>query len=88
MDQPDVKHTTNRVTAINSGSAVLQNVDVINQPKWKQVEVHCRTVKEIEADFITGKAVSRETSPVLQHKGFFGIKTAQVDFRSAITDGV
>ena len=41
VDQPDVNHTTDRVTAVNGGSAVLQNVDVINQPKWKQVEVHC-----------------------------------------------
>ena len=35
VDQPNVKHTTDRVTAVNGGSAVLQNVDVINEPKGK-----------------------------------------------------
>src|SRR2546430_11769859 len=35
VDQPNVNHTTDRVTAVNGGGAVLQNVDVINQPKGK-----------------------------------------------------
>src|SRR5438874_6043699 len=88
VDQPNVKHTTDRVTAVNGGSTVLQNVDVINQPKWKQVEVHSTTEKRIEVVVIAGKTVRRETASVLQHKGFLGRKTAQVDFRLAITDGV
>ena len=44
--------------------------------------------KGIGADFITGKTVSRETPSVLQDQGFFGTKTTQVDFCSAITDGI
>src|SRR5206468_12762290 len=69
-------------------SAVLQNVDVINQPKWKQVEVHCTTEKSIEVVVIAGKTISRETTSVLQHKSFFGSKTTQIDFRLAITEGI
>ena len=88
MDQPNVKHTTDRVTAINGRGAVLQNVDVINQPKGKQVEVHCTTEKRIEVVVITGKTISRETASVLQHKSFFGTKTAQIDFRLAITEDI
>ena len=41
----------------------------------------------VGADFITGKAVSRETPSVLQDQGFLGQQTTQVDFCSAITDG-
>src|SRR5439155_14815831 len=85
VNQPDVKHATDRIASVNGGSAVLQNVDVINQSKRKQVEVHRRIEKEIEVDVITGKTVRREATSVLQHKGFFGKHTAQVDFRSAIT---
>src|SRR5205823_11077169 len=88
VDQPNVKHTTDRVTAVNGRGAVLQNVDVINQSKWKQVEVHCTTEESIEVVVIAGKTIRRETASVLQHKSFFGSKTTQVDVCSAITDAV
>src|SRR2546428_4632047 len=88
VNQPNVKHTSDCVTAVNGGSAVLQNVDVINQPNRKHVEVDCATEKRIELDCITGKTVRRETPSILQDKGFFGTYTAQVDFRLAITEGV
>src|SRR4029453_13052097 len=65
VDQPNVKHTTDRVTAVNGRSAVLQNVDVINQPKGKQVEVNCRMEKKVEVDFVTGKAGRCQTTSVL-----------------------
>ena len=41
----------------------------------------------VGADFITGEAVSCETTSVLQHQSFLGKKTTQVDFCSAVTDG-
>ena len=41
----------------------------------------------VGADFITGKAVGCDTPSVLQHQGFLGQQTTQVDFCSAITDG-
>src|SRR4029077_9505281 len=88
VDQPNVNHTTDRVTAVNGRGAVLQNVDVINQPKWKQVEVHCTTEKSIEVVVIASKTIGRETASVLQHKSFFGTKTTQIDFRLAITDNI
>ena len=61
---------------------------MINQPNRKQVEVHCRSKREIAADVVTGKAVSRDTPSILQDERFFGKKTTQVDFRSAITEDV
>src|SRR5437588_12548900 len=33
VDQPNVEHTGDRVRAINGGSPVLQDVDVIDQPE-------------------------------------------------------
>ena len=41
----------------------------------------------VGAYFITGKAVGCDTPSVLQHQGFLGQQTTQVDFCSAITDG-
>src|SRR5207244_10633099 len=87
-NNPNATYTTVRVSSANDVTAVLQNVDVINQPKWKQVEVHRRIEKEIEVDCITRKTVRRQTTSVLQNKGFFGKHTAQVDFRSAIAEVV
>src|SRR5436190_5105103 len=88
VNQPDINYASDCVTAINRGSAVLQNVDVINQPNGKYVEVECTTEKRIEADIKPGKTVRRETTSILQHEGFFGSKTAQVDLRLATADGV
>src|SRR5437660_12843132 len=76
VDQPDIHHTCNCITAVNGRSAILQNVDVINQPEWKQIEVNCRSEREIAADVITGEAISRETASVLQHKRLLGEQTA------------
>src|SRR5436190_5238696 len=88
VNQPNVKHTSDRVSAVNGGSAVLQHVDVINQPNRKHVEVDCATEKGIELDCITGKTVRRETTSILQDTGFLGAKAAQIDFGLAITEGI
>src|SRR5438094_836884 len=88
VNQPNVKNSSDCVSAVNGGSAVLQHVDVINQPNRKQVEVDCAAEKGIELNCITGKTVRRETSSILQDKSFFGTKTAQIDFRLAITEGI
>src|SRR4029453_1014416 len=88
VNQPNVKHTSDRVSAVNGGSAVQQNVYVINQPDRKHVEVDSATEKGIELDCITGKTVRRETPSILQNKGFFGTKATQIDFRLAITEGI
>src|SRR5439155_17088332 len=76
VDQPDIHHTRNCITAVNGRSAILQNVDVINQPEGKQIEVNGRSKREIAADVITGEAISRETASVLQHKRLLGEQTA------------
>src|SRR5438552_8812835 len=88
VNQPNVKHTSDRVSDVNGGSAVLLHVDVINQPNRKHVEVDCAAEKGIELNCITGKTVRRETSSILKDKSFFGTKTAQIDFRLAITEGI
>src|SRR6266480_6476470 len=72
VNQPNVENSSDCVSAINGGSAVLQHVDVINQPNRKHVEVDGATEKGIEPDCITGKTVRRETPSILQDKGFFG----------------
>src|SRR5947207_2503071 len=88
VNQRNVNYSADRVTSVNGGSAVQQDLDVINQPDRNQVEIHCRSEGEIAADVITGKAVSRETPSILQHQRFFGKETTQVDFRAAVTDDV
>ena len=44
--------------------------------------------KRIQTDIKLGKTVRRETTSIVQHKGFFGSKTAQRNLRLAIADGV
>src|SRR5437868_12087552 len=75
VDQPNVEHAGDCVRSINGGSAVLQDIDVINQPERNRVQV----------DRITGKADRRQTASVLQDESFFGEKTAQVNFHAAVT---
>src|SRR5205823_561635 len=75
VDQPNVEHTGDRVRTVNGGSAVLQDVDVVDQPKWNCVEVDC----------ITGKANRGKPTPVLQDQSFLSEKTAQVNFHAAVT---
>src|SRR5207244_12521489 len=64
-----------RVRAINGGSLVLQDVDLIDQPERNRVEV----------DRITGKANRRQTASVLQDQSFLSENTAQVNFHAAVT---
>src|SRR5438067_7731232 len=40
--QKDIEHTSHRIAAINGRSAILQNVDVINDRKWNQIDVYPR----------------------------------------------
>src|SRR5438477_10351913 len=74
VDQPDVEHTGDCVRAVNGGSAILQNVDVVNQSERNGVQV----------DRITGEAHRRETASVLQDQSFFSEKTTQVNFHPAV----
>src|SRR5438105_4047409 len=50
VNQPDINYASDCVTPVNGRSAVFENVDVINQPKRKQVEVNGRSKREIAAD--------------------------------------
>src|SRR5436190_8109802 len=77
VDQPNVEHTGDCVRTINGGSAVLQDVDVIDQPERNGVEV----------DRITGKANRRQTTSVLQDQSFLSENTAQVNFHATIAEG-
>src|SRR5207247_11077983 len=73
-DQPDVEHTGDRVRCVNGGSAILQNVDVVNQSERNRVQV----------DRIAGEANRRQTTSVLQDQSFFSEKTTQVNFHPAV----
>src|SRR6202040_4205595 len=75
VDQPNVEHTANCVRSVNGGSAVLQDVDVVDQPEGNGIQI----------DRITGKANRRQTTSVLQDQRFFGENTAQVNFHAAVT---
>src|SRR5439155_22579346 len=75
VDQPDVEHTGDRVRSVNGGSAILQDIDVVDQPERNRVEV----------DRITGKANRRQTTSVLQDQSFLSENTAQVNFHAAVT---
>ena len=74
MDQPDVEHTGDCVRSVNGGSAILQNVDVVNQSERNRVQV----------DRIAGEANRRQTTSVLQDQSFFSEKTTQVNFHPAV----
>src|SRR5205823_13031476 len=75
VDQPDVEHTGDRVRSINGGSAILQDVDMVDQPEGNRVQV----------DRITGKANRRETTSVLQDQSLFSENTAEVNRHAAVT---
>src|SRR5437868_11173746 len=74
VDQPNVEHTGDCVRSVNGGSAILQNVDVVNQSERNGVQV----------DRIAGEADRRETASVLQDQSFFSEKTTQVNFHPAV----
>src|SRR6266478_6853230 len=78
VDQPDVKYACDRICAVNGRSAILQNVDVINQPERNRVQVNGIIGN------ITAKRDRCQTTSVLQHQSFFGENTTQIDFRTAI----
>ena len=77
VDQPNVEHAGDCVRSINGGSAVLQDIDVVDQPKRNRVQVDC----------ITGKANRRQTASVLQDQSFFREHTAEVNFHATIAEG-
>jgi hypothetical protein len=75
VDQPNVEYTGDCVRSVNGGSAVLQDVDVVDQSKRNRVEV----------DRITGKANWGQTTSILQNQSFLGEDTAQINFHATIT---
>src|SRR4029077_5263821 len=81
VDQKEVNHAGDRIGAIHSGGAVLQDVDVINHRKWKQVNVHTAA----EPDGV--QRTKGDTFSVNQHQGFFGQQAAQVELNGAVPAG-
>src|SRR4030095_4541620 len=79
VDQEKVNHTSDSIRPIHSRGAILQDVDVINHRKRKQVNVH----PSAEPDGV--QRTKGDTFSVYQHQGFFGQQAAQVELDSAVT---
>src|SRR6266699_4288928 len=73
VDQKEVDHAGDRVGAIHSRGAILQDVNVIDHRKWYQVNVHA-AAKSSNAQRTIGNAFA-----VDQNQGFLGQQAAQVE---------
>src|SRR5438477_9042452 len=79
VDQKEVNHAGDRVGAIHRRCAILQDIDVINHRKRKQVNVHTSA----EPDGI--QRTKGDTFSVHQHEGFVGQQSAQVELNRAVS---
>src|SRR5205807_6840956 len=67
VNQEHVHHAGHRVGAVNGRSAVLQNVDMIDQTQWKDVEIN------------EGAEIRKNAPTIPQDESFFRIDSAQAD---------
>src|SRR6266481_5280522 len=79
VDQKEVDHAGNRVGAIHSRGAILQDVDVIDHREGNEVNVHAAA----EPDGV--QRTKGDTFSVNEHQGFFGQQAAQVELNGAVT---
>src|SRR5436190_2460826 len=79
VDQKEVGHAGNRVGAIHSRRAILQDVDVIDHREGNEVNVHASA----EPDGV--QRTKGDTFSVNEHQGFFGQQAAQVELDSTVT---
>src|SRR5205814_7422976 len=79
MYQKEVNHAGNRVGAIHSRGAILQDVDVIDHREGNEVNVHASA----EPDGV--QRTKGDTFSVNEHQGFFGQQAAQVELDSTVT---
>src|SRR6266481_4114931 len=79
VDQKEVDHAGNRVGAIHSRRAILQDVDVIDHREGNEVNVHASA----EPDGV--QRTKGDTFSVNEHQGFFGQQAAQVELNGAVT---
>ena len=75
VNEKNVEHAGDGIRAVNWRSAVFQNVEVIDQPSRKLVEVRRRS----------GEGVVGNTATVLQDQCFLRINSAQVNAGAAVT---
>src|SRR6266404_4970289 len=76
--QKEVDHAGNRVGAIHSRRAILQDVDVIDHREGNEVNVHAAA----EPDGV--QRTKGDTFSVNEHQGFFGQQAAQVELNGAV----
>src|SRR6266566_1972609 len=79
VDQKEVDHAGNRVGAIHSRGAILQDVDVVNHHKGKEVNVHTLAGPG-DAQRTVGDAFAID-----QNQSLFGQQAAQVELDSTVT---
>src|SRR6476660_7847533 len=79
VDQKEVDHAGNRVGAIYSRRAILQDVDVIDHHEGKEVDIHSL------AGPGDAQRTKGDTFSIDKHQGFLGQEAAQVELDSAVT---
>src|SRR5207248_9236224 len=70
--QKDVKHTGHRIAAINGRGAILQNVDVINQWEWNEIDVHPRDAGRSSCGNPAAATNYRSALSINENQSFFG----------------
>src|SRR5207237_9655002 len=78
VGEKEIDHAGSRVGAIHRRRAILQDVDVINHWKRKQVNVQASA----EPDGV--QRTKGDTFSVNEHEGFFGQQAAQVELDGAV----
>src|SRR5438874_12115500 len=70
--QKDIEHTGHRIAAINSGGAILQNVDVINHWERNEIDVHSREAGRSTCGNPAAATNYRSALSIDENQGFFG----------------
>src|SRR6266699_1121594 len=77
--QKEVDHSGNRVGAIHSRGAILQDVDVVNHHEGKKIDVYSL------ASPGDAQRTKGDTFSVNEHQGFLAQQAAQVELDSTVT---
>ena len=79
VDQEEVDHAGDRVGAIHSRGAILQDVDVIDHREWNQVNVHA------SADPGAVQRTKGDTFSIDKNQSFLRQQAAQVELDGTVT---
>ena len=79
MYEDEVAHASDRVRAVNSRGAILQNFNAIDHREGNQVYINAR------AETSRAQPTTGDTFSIDEHQGFFGQQTAQVELDGAVS---